>query len=36
MALSEAFAKTLLSLSTLDADLKNLSFFQEVQQKYSV
>lgn len=36
MALSEALAKTLLSLSTLDADLKNLSCLQEVQQKTSV
>lgn len=36
MALFEAFGKTFLSLSTLDAHLKNVSSLQEVQQKYSV
>lgn len=36
MALFEAFAKTFLSLSALDAHLKNVSSLQEVQQKYSV
>lgn len=36
MVFFEAFAKTSLSLSTLDTHLKNVSSLQEVQQKYRV